>query len=527
MNRRLVHTASVTRVLRRAPSWLPWVLLLVAVVGLLLPWLLAPVASDERYHYVAAPGRMHDNVLNVVPWTINDMQWRMRAGRIAPVGVFFQHVFYLLGMQFAFATGVPLFVVHGLVKVVLLSAVVGSFALLLTQLRRRDGERLDRPTRTTALILFAALLVLGVTATSPDRNGWTTFVVLCIGGIVLMFLAGAASLWALRGWGSWGPLGKTLSAAGIVVLGIIIMLSYEMHWAAVPFAVMLLALVGRSRPQHRLALSVALGGGWLSAVLVTREVIASAATGDIYTGLKLDLGGPVLKVIALQLVSAVPGTGIPYALRDADAGLPEPMPFGGSGWLWGVLFAVAVLLLLRRRPLTGDAGANRAGPDRQPLVALALALASSALAAAVILSVSEQAHQIVRFVGATYRGTPWIWTCLAGILAVVIAVLPRTDWSRRVTTATFTATCAVAVGVLVWPTTVSSIQTQRAATDYLIWERAQSELIGGSTDPVSVQHRCLLADQATDWAGNSSYRSAYLEEYEQSYLHQWGRPWCR
>ena len=311
MNRRLVHTASVTRVLRRAPSWLPWVLLLVAVVGLLLPWLLAPVASDERYHYVAAPGRMHDNVLNVVPWTINDMQWRMRDGRIAPVGVFFQHVFYLLGMQFAFATGVPLFVVHGLVKVVLLSAVVGSFALLLTQLRRRDGERLDRPTRTTALILFAALLVLGVTATSPDRNGWTTFVVLCIGGIVLMFLAGAASLWALRGWGSWGPLGKTLSAAGIVVLGIIIMLSYEMHWAAVPFAVMLLALVGRSRPQHRLALSVALGGGWLSAVLVTREVIASAATGDIYTGLKLDLGGPVLKVIALQLVSAVPGTGIP------------------------------------------------------------------------------------------------------------------------------------------------------------------------------------------------------------------------
>ncbi len=134
MNRRLVHTASVTRVLRRAPSWLPWVILLVAVVGLLLPWLLAPVASDERYHYVAAPGRMHDNVLNVVPWTIKDMQWRMRAGRIAPVGVFFQHVFYLLGMQFAFATGVPLFVVHGLVKVVLLSAVVGSFALLLTQL---------------------------------------------------------------------------------------------------------------------------------------------------------------------------------------------------------------------------------------------------------------------------------------------------------------------------------------------------------------------------------------------------------
>jgi len=516
----------VTRVLRRAPSWLPWVLLLVAVVGLLLPWLLAPVASDERYHYVAAPGRMDDNVLNVVPWTINDMQWRMRAGRIAPIGVFFQHVFYLLGMQFAFASGVPLFVVHGIVKVVLLAAVVGSFALLLTQLRRRDGERLDRPIRTTAVLVFAALLVLGITASSPGRNGWTTFVVLCIGGIVLMFLAGAASLWALRGWGGWGPLGKVLSAAGIVLLGVVIMLSYEMHWAALPFVVVLMALVGRSRTQHRIVLSLALAGGWLAAVVVTREVIASAATGDIYTGLKPDLGGPVLKVIALQLVNAVPGSGIPQALYDVGDGLPEPMPFDGTGWLWGALFAVAVVLLLRRRRLTSDAGTNRAGPDRQPLVVLALALASSALAAAVILSVSEQAHQIVRFFGATYRGTPWIWACLAGILAIVLAVLPRTDWGRRVTTATFTATCAVVVGVLVWPTTVSSIQTQRAATDYLIWERAQSELIGGSTDPVSAQHRCLLADQATAWAGGSSYRSAYLEEYQQSYLHQWGRPWC-
>jgi hypothetical protein len=37
--------------------------------------------------------------------------------RIASVGVFVQHVIYLLGMRFAFSTGVPLFVVHGIVKV--------------------------------------------------------------------------------------------------------------------------------------------------------------------------------------------------------------------------------------------------------------------------------------------------------------------------------------------------------------------------------------------------------------------------
>src|SRR5215207_4053726 len=112
----------------------------------------------------------------------------MASGRIAPVGVFVQHFIYLLGMQFAFSTGVPLFVVHGIVKVLLLAAVAGSFALLLTQLRRRDGARLDRRTCTTAVLIFAVLLMLGVTTSSPHRNGWTTFIVLCIGGIVLMFL---------------------------------------------------------------------------------------------------------------------------------------------------------------------------------------------------------------------------------------------------------------------------------------------------------------------------------------------------
>jgi hypothetical protein len=214
---------------QRVPSWLPWLLATIGVVGLLLPWVLSPVSSDERYHYAAAPVRMADNVFNVLPWTINDIGWRMAAGRIAPVGVFVQHVIYLLGMQFAFSTGAPLFVVHGIVKVLLLAAVVGSFGLLLAQLRRRDGAPLDRCTLTSAVLVFSALLVLGVTASSPHRDGWTTFIVLCIGGIALMFLVAAAALWALRGWPRWGALGKALSGVGMLVMGVVVMLSYEMH----------------------------------------------------------------------------------------------------------------------------------------------------------------------------------------------------------------------------------------------------------------------------------------------------------
>jgi hypothetical protein len=465
---------------------------------------------------------MADNVFNVLPWTIDDIGWRMEAGRIAPVGVFVQHVIYLLGMQFAFSTGAPLFVVHGIVKVLLLGVALGSFALLLTQLRRRDGARLDPRTRTTAVLLFTALLVLGVTTSSPHRNGWTTFIVLCIGGITLMFLVGAASLWVLRGWSRWGTLGKVLSGVGILVLGVVVMLSYEMHWAAIPFAIVLLAFAGRAGWPHRLILVAILGSGWLAAVLWTRALIAAAST-TTYAGLVVDLGASVPKVIGLQLLNAVPGSGIPYAVRTAGDGLSAPRPFEGGGWLWGFLLALGLVLLLRDRPLPG---AEEVRGDRHPLIVLGAALAASALAAAVILSVSEQAHDIVTFPGATYRGTPWIWACAAGILTAGLLILPRGDRFRRAAILAVPAAFAVLVGVLVWPSTVSAIQTQRVSPAYLIWEQAQAELITGSAEPMAVAHRCLLTDEALKWADGSAYRIRYVKLYEASFAHQWGRPWC-
>jgi hypothetical protein len=513
------YTARVIRHVQRVLSWL---LATIGVVGLLLPWLLSPVNSDERYHYAAAPVRMADNVFNVLPWTINDIGWRMAAGRIAPVGVFVQHVLYLLGMQFAFSTGAPLFVVHGIVKVLLLAAVVGSFALLLTQLGRRDGARLDRRTRTTGVLVFTALLVLGVTTSSPNRDGWTTFIVLCIGGITLMFLVGAASLWALRGWPRWGALGKTLSSVGMVVLGVVVMLSYEMHWAAVPFAIILLAFVGRAVWLHRLILIACLGSGWVAAVLWTRALIA-AVSKHSYAGLEIDLGGPVLKVIGLQLLNALPGSGIRHAARTVGRGLPAPRLFEGSGWIWGILLAIGLVLLLRNRALPGI---EEVRADRYPLVVLAAALAGSALAAAVIMSVSKQAQEIVTFLGATFRGTPWIWACGAGILTAALLVLPRGNRYGRAAVVVVPAAFAVLVGVAVWPSTVSAIQTQRVSRDDLIWEQAQAELITGSEEPLAVDHRCWLADQAVKWAAGNRYRGNYLKLYEASFTHQWGKPWC-
>ena len=89
------------------------------------------------------------------------------------------------------------------------------------------------------------------------------------------------------------------------------------------------------------------------------------------------------------------------------------------------------------------------------------------------------------------------------------------------------AAFAVLVGVFVWPSTVSAIQTQRVSPAYLMWEQAQAELITGSAEPMAVEHRCLLADEAIKWAGGSPYRINYVKLYEASFAHQWGRPWCQ
>jgi len=513
--------------------WLPWVLIAVGAVGLLLPWLLSPVASDERYHYVAAPERMDDNVLNVLPWTRDDMVWRLRGGRIAPIGVFMQQAVYLLGMQLAHATGVPLYVVHGLVKSLLLAAVVVAFWLLLRQLRRSDGGRLDRGTIRTAVLLLGTATVIGVTAASPSRNGWTTFVVLCIGGVVLMFLTGALSLWVLNGWARWGWLGRALGLLGLSVTGAALVLSYELHWAAVVFAGCLLVLSGRGsfRPVRRQpgdaarwAAVSSLLTGFVVATLWTRAVI-SANVRDRYTGVELDLDAlPVLRTTTLQLVNALPGTGIPRTLYDLTTAQPTPRPFGGFGWFWGLALALGLLVLLLRRDGLPEPAATTA--DRATLRALGGALAVSALSAAVVLSVSAQSHQIVTHPGDTYRGTPWIWVCLAGIIVVVLLGLGRDGRARGRALVIVPVAGALVAGAIVWPYTVAAIETQRGSVDYVIWESAQAQLISGSSTPDAVAHRCLLSRQARAWAGDSSYRKAYLPLYESAFAHRWERPWC-
>lgn len=534
----------------RVPPRLAGVLLVVGALGLLLPWLLAPVTSDSRYHYLAAPGRFDDSVLGVLPWTVNDMEWRLNQGRIAPAGVFAQHVVYLLGMRTAHATGAELYQVHAVVKLLLLMALIGGCWALLRAVRTAPGTRLPHPVRDLSLLLVTTLLVLGVTTTNPHRNGWLTFPVLCIGGTVLLVLSGAAVLAAVTTWGRRPRLRLPL-ALGLVLLGVLVVLYYELQWATYPFAVLL--ALGQARPHWRLwrrapgdgsrwAVVGALSLGFLPALATSRWLVETYRDDGAYAGLETELGGPVLRTMALQVLNAVPGSGLGLTLDELPSGAAAPGPSPGGGWLFGALVAVGLVVLLRRAVARTSAAAdNTDGSDAsessaasarpgaaRALLHLVPAALAAILAAAVVLSVSGQAQEYVAGPGYAYRGTPWIWTglALAATAALVAAALTRPVPFGRVVVVG-PALGALLAGVVLWPFQVADVRTLRQVQDYSIFEEVHQQVVIGSDDPASREQRCLLEEQADRWADDSGYRRAYLTITQDAYERRWGEAFCR
>ena len=156
---------------------------------------------------------------------------------------------------------------------------------------------------------------------------------------------------------------------------------------------------------------------------------------------------------------------------------------------------------------------------------LGAGLIASAGAVALVTSVSAQSHDIVSSFGDTYRGTAWIWACLAGAGATALVSITGGRRTTGLVIVAPVALAAILVGVLVWPTTVSAIQTIRAVDQYALWETAQAQLVSGASEPMAEARRCELAAQARTWA-KGAYFGKFLPFHEEAFARQWQRPWC-
>jgi hypothetical protein len=510
--------------------------------------LLAPVMADSRYHYLFSADRFGDHPWNVLPWTVEDAEWRAEQGRITPVGVFYQHVLYWLGLKLAVASGTEIYVVAGAVKLGLVLASVAAFALLVGQLRRwappyaPAASTLPAEVRRLLVLVFAAALVLGVT-TQGASNGWTTFPALCIGAGAITFGFSAVVLAVANRWPLWTRRKQLLGVVVLTAAASALVLSYEMHWAAMALALTLLAFNGRDvrRPwrriagdKGRLAAGSAVVAGFGVTLTAVRLVLAKVACegSGCYSALQPNPDGPVLGTALRQLATAVPGT----ADGPTDTGNGETDPstlaarlFDPPGWVWGLLLGVgvAVVAWLYLRAHASDAEAEAESQPRDvvsSLWPLALGCGLCAVATALVMSISEGAQQLITGVGVPYRSTPVLWTMYAAILAIAwTAATSRRGWTRI--GPLVLAVACIAVGALVQPRNVETVQAEWATPQAQQIGEIHHQVVVGSASAPNARRRCALNRELTSRPG-SDFAARMADAADTAYEFLWHRPFC-
>ncbi|WP_370891753.1 hypothetical protein [Janibacter sp. GXQ6167] len=488
--------------------------------------LLAPVMTDARYHYMNAIGDRW-NIFQILNWAfVDDVPWRLRSGRFAPVGSLVQRIFYDAGARLSMATGLETYQAEAVIKVLLIASLIGFFAWLMRLIRTRSGHPLSSLTRWRAVVLFAVILCLGVQATDPVRNGWTAFVVLCIGGVSLLLLSGVAGVTALTAWPRASRGRRILIGFLLALLGAATVLSYEAHWAAAPFFVILVLFVGRPadlidagwRDRTRWAVVASYVAGFVPALIATRILIAVYAVPDAYAGLTSNPGGPVIGTSGWQVASALPGAGIEGV--QAAAAQAQVQAFSpGSSW-WVAALVIVALAACWWAPVPGSTPTT--SREARALVPLALAALASLVAVAFVLSVSVQAQQMITGPDRPYRGTPWIWTCLAIIITVVGVYVLR----RRAGAAIVFAAVAVAIVAQVWwvrPANLTATEVVRADPAYALYEEVGRAVVLGP-EGVDEATRCDLARRADTPLGN--YGRVLRARFFGAYTIEWGAPMC-
>lgn len=503
------------------------------LLGFLWPVLSAPVTTDEQYHYLSGPSEAKGSLITLVQWTISDMSWRAHAGRITPVGVFVEHAIYASVSDFAAQVGTDIYILHGAVKLglVLLSVMTFAWLIQATRVRRTDSgaaRRLTRPVRLTLLTSFAVLFPLGATVNEASRNGWTAFPVLCIGAVVVTFGCAAIVLTAINRWPRSGRLGRTLIVIGLAGLGVVLTMTYELHYVAVPVAVILGIWQGtndrsfRESLRTKAAVLVPFLVGFTVVLLAIRWELHRLCREGCYVGLtpQLDPRGIAVTMERLFL-SAFPGSSN-HAIADTvrASTTAHPHAFGGSGWIWAVLVVLGLVLLLPRLP-----GATRedAAADLRALIPLSVAAVVAIPVAAAILAVTELAQKRVSYIGYAYRPTPVMWAMLAVLGSVAVVWL----WSRRPRPTSVVvplALAALAVGIISWPYQAASTMAFRSKASVVLTEAVHHEFVLGGKDSASNHRRCRLEAQLR--TKTSPHWQRFSEKLRDGYEYLWGQPFC-
>jgi len=504
---------------RAAPPWgigLTVGAMLFGALVMVWPALSAPIHADQRYMYLNVPGRVQGDWLEIIRVLWSEIPERAEQGRMTPVGYLMQWVFYNGLTEFSVATGTPLVVLHGILKVLLFAVAVLCVAAFVKSLRGRgpDGEMVA-PSRSTVWLVVAGVVVLGAAGVQTHlqfRNGWLSYPVLTYGAVMVAFGIVALTLWLTRRMAERSTAAQTTTAVvTMIVVGLFLNLSYELYYVAFPAAILALILQpdppdeGRRRARiAKLVIGGTLAVTFVGTFMAIRVWLADACADQCYIGTQTQFSGDTARFAWYNLASSLPMSGRSEALATMSLlGRDSlPQPFSSPlvvGCILAGLALVAARILLRRRSteaMRGEIDQETARAEsgallRGGIVALAIALGS-----VVVMSVSAQVPEIILGVGYPYRHivVTWVGLCLAGLLFLTAIDLRLRNRGVGVGLWVATAVGAVLIAGAMLPVNLQSTRAELLSPSIRATDAIHREITLGDPRPEADERRCATIE---------------------------------
>ncbi len=562
----------------RAVRTVAVVLAVSCAVVFLFPVLASPVNADDRYWYLWVGWRADGSVLEVFRWSWERLHRVTEIGRVNALTQLERRLACLAVIEAAVATGTPIVVYQALLKLCLAAGSLLSGVALVRSLRWRDldGGLVRAGWRTLLLVGTAGAIAIGVGAQAQGqtRNGWTAYPVNTYSAAILILGSAALLLWLTRLVAERSVGFAAVAAVALATLAVLIGLSYELNYPAVPVAALALLLVPVTDRAHRraglrakLVTGLAYTGTFTAVFAAIRIYVSRVcAGGECYEGVTPAPGGAAVRTAFYNLISVVPGAGGNELRTDLElVGWEDRFPVPPTSWsvAIGVVAAAALVVvwwMTRDAPLvmsvqssstenaSTETGVQAAGvetdsvetpvpesnavdgrrPSRRAESAL-LAVGSGlallvAAGTAALMGLSEQSHELITEPGTLYRNAMVTWTGLAfcGILGTlaIAALVPRLP---ALATWTVLAVVIGSVGALTLPSNLMALRANRVS--YQVVEAINWEVVQGDILPGSNARRCALFRESVGDIFPAA-RAKLIENANLAFRHYHGRYFC-
>jgi hypothetical protein len=514
-------------------------------VALLLPVLVSPVGADDRYTYLLTSTQARDSYLGILQYGWAELPTVVRIGRVAPLSSVARRVVALASTQAALATGAPHVVFAAVTKLLLLAACVMAGVALVASLRWRgdDGSLVRARPWTLWLVGIASALALaaGAQAQGQGRNGWTAYPILTYGSFVVVVMTVVLLLVLTRlvaRMPTWRV--RAIVVIALVALAAVLCLSYELVYVGVPLAALALVVqpVGEGLRRRevvvaKLTTGVPLIGGFAVGLLAVRIYAGTVcAQHECYVGVSPRLGSALFSTLFNNVVSAAPLLTRRYRSDLARVGWADQWPPMPTGWSMAVAIVagstlLAAAWLARSAVFPGDsARVRRDRANESNIVAFAaLLFVLLALGAALIMSLSVQAQELIATPGVPYRSTVMTWAGLsfAGVLTVTAGGLRGWSGIAAVGGLALVAT-VMAAGVVVLPRNLLAVRAERAHPAVIATESIQLEAIKGDLSADGARRRCAAQEDLL--MARPSDRVYLVAVAERFFRYRFGEPFC-